>query len=320
MRSQELTLLYVFDAIMTEGSVTLAANRLSMTQPAVSNAIARMRDHWQDPLFVKKGRQIEPTAFARSLWEQVRDPMHFLSTAVESSVFEPSESRRKFRIAIADMWVDLFWLPLLEKVSQQAPNVDLYAVPYTLGGVVTQLREANVDLVLGPLNQHDSSLRSRFLMSNVFRLVMRRNHPLSGTPVSMADYLAARHLLVSQSGDARGIVDSALQQEGLHRRVAMTVNHFSAVPKLLTHSDLIAVVPEVVAGGTQYRSELWITDPPMAIDPVPVYLIWHTRLDRDPGLTWMRNLLEETVQLQWNKCTRCAQGELHDNEELDTLT
>lgn len=319
MKTQELTLLYVFDAIMTEGSVTRAAERLAMTQPAVSNAVARMREVWQDPLFVKKGRQIEPTAFARSLWEQVRDPMFYLSSAVESSVFNPAESRRKFRIAIADMWVDMFWLPLLNQVAEQAPNVDLYAVPYTIGGAVDQLRQANVDLVLGPLNQHDNSLRSRYMISNVLRLIMRNDHPLAGKPVTMEDFLAARHLLVSQSGDAHGFVDSALQQEGLRRRVALTVNHFSAVPKLLTNSDLIAVVPEVVAGGTQYRAQLWVTDPPVALDPIPVYLVWHTRLDRDPGLVWMRNMMEETIKAQWSKCSRCAKGELSEVAELATL-
>ena len=238
---------------------------------------------------------------------------------MESSAFNPLDSRRKFRIAIADMWVDMFWLPLMEKVCGQAPNVDLYAVPYTVDGVVDQLREANVDLVLGPLNQHDRSLRSRYLISAEFSLVMRKEHPLAGNPIKMADFLDARHLLVSQSGDAHGVVDYALQQNGLSRRVALTVNHFSGVPKLLTHSDLIAVVPEVVAGGTQYRSELWVTQPPIAIDPVPVYLIWHTRLDRDPGLIWMRDLLEETVKTQWSKCTRCAKGELSQIANLNTL-
>ena len=93
MKSQELTLLYVFDAIMTEASVSRAANRLGMTQPAVSNAISRMRDVWQDPIFIKKGRQIEPTAFALGLWEQVREPVNLLSEAVGSSAFEPARSR-----------------------------------------------------------------------------------------------------------------------------------------------------------------------------------------------------------------------------------
>lgn len=303
MKSQELTLLQVFDAIMTEGSVTQAGHRLAMSQPAVSNAIARMRDIWKDPVFVKKGRQIEPTAFAQSLWAQVRDPMQQLASALESRGFDPAQSHRQFRIAIADLSVDLYWLPFSCRVAEQAPHVDLYAVPYTRMGVIEQLREARIDIGLGPLSQHDRSLRSIPLYQNSYKLVMRKNHPLAGKPITMDDFLAAKHLLVSQSGDPRGNVDQALQRLEKRRRVAMTVNHFSAVPKLLSHSDFIAVVPQMVAGGTQFSSELWITDPPLSIEPSPVYLVWHTRLDRDPGLIWLRDLLENVVQEEWAKCS-----------------
>lgn len=305
MKSQELTLLQVFDAIMTEGSVTQAGHRLAMSQPAVSNAIARMRDIWKDPVFVKKGRQIEPTAFAQSLWAQVRDPMQQLASALESRGFDPAQSHRQFRIAIADLSVDLYWLPFSCRVAEQAPHVDLYAVPYTRMGVIEQLREARIDIGLGPLSQHDRSLRSIPLYQNSYKLVMRKNHPLAGKPITMDDFLAAKHLLVSQSGDPRGNVDQALQRLEKRRRVAMTVNHFSAVPKLLSHSDFIAVVPQMVAGGTQFSSELWITDPPLSIEPSPVYLVWHTRLDRDPGLIWLRDLLENVVQEEWAKCSHC---------------
>ena len=305
MKSQELTLLQVFDAIMTEGSVTQAGHRLAMSQPAVSNAIARMRDIWKDPVFVKKGRQIEPTAFAQSLWAQVRDPMQQLAPALESRGFDPAQSHRQFRIAIADLSVDLYWLPFSCQVAEQAPHIDLYAVPYTRMGVIEQLREARIDIGLGPLNQHDRSLRSIPLYQNSYKLVMRKSHPLAGKPITMDDFLAAKHLLVSQSGDPRGNVDQALQRLEKRRRVAMTVNHFSAVPKLLSHSDLIAVVPQMVAGGTHFRSELWITDPPLSIEPSPIYLVWHTRLDRDPGLIWLRDLLENVVQEEWAKCSHC---------------
>jgi len=305
MKSQELTLLQVFDAIMTEGSVTRAGQRLAMSQPAVSNAIARMRDIWKDPVFVKKGRQIEPTAFAQSLWAQVRDPMRQLSSALESRGFDPAQSHRQFRIAIADLSVDLYWLPFSCQVAALAPDVDLYAVPYTRMGVIEQLREARIDIGLGPLSQHDRSLRSIPLYQNTYKLVMRKDHPLADKAITMDDFLAAKHLVVSQSGDPRGNVDQALQRLEKRRRVAMTVNHFSAVPKLLSNSDLIAVVPQMVAGGPQFSSDLWITDPPLDIEPSPVYLVWHTRLDRDLGLIWLRNLLEKVVQEEWAKCSHC---------------
>lgn len=319
MKSQELTLLQVFDAIMTEGSVTRAGNRLAMSQPAVSNAIARMRDVWKDPVFVKKGRQIEPTAFAQSLWAQVRTPMQQLAAALELREFNPAQSHRQFRIAIADLSVDLFWLPFTQQVTEYAPHVDLYAQPYTRLGVIEQLRAASIDIGLGPVNQHDRSLRSIPLYQSNYKLVMRKDHPLAGKPVSMDDFIAAKHLLVSQSGEPRGDVDQALQRVEKRRRVAMTVNHFSAVPKLLTHSDLIAVIPQMVAGGTRFRSELWVSDPPLIIEPSPVYLIWHTRLDQDPGLIWLRNLLEHVVKQQWNACSHCSTDELASPNELNTL-
>ncbi|MBW2941807.1 LysR family transcriptional regulator [Zhongshania aquimaris] len=306
MKSQELTLLQVFDAIMTEGSVTRAGQRLAMSQPAVSNAIARMRDIWKDPVFVKKGRQIEPTAFAQSLWAQVRDPIQQLSSALESRGFDPAQSHRQFRIAIADLSVDLYWLPFSCQVAALAPDVDLYAVPYTRMGVIEQLREARIDIGLGPLSQHDRSLRSIPLYQNTYKLVMRKDHPLAGKAITIDDFLAAKHLLVSQSGDPRGNVDQALQRLEKRRRVAMTVNHFSAVPKLLLNSDLIAVVPQMVAGGPPFNSDLWITEPPLDIEASPVYLVWHTRLDRDLGLIWLRNLLEKVVQEEWAKCSHCA--------------
>lgn len=298
MKSQDLTLLYVFNAIMVEGSVTRAADLLGMTQPAVSNAIARMRELWKDPLFIKKGRQIEPTAFASSLWDQVREPLHQLARAVEPSVFVPAESRRQYRIALTDVSVDLLWLPLMNAVSRLAPMVDLYAVPFTQVGAVDQLREARIDLALGPQGQHDRSLRSSFLFASDFKLVMRQDHPLAGKPVSMKNFLAARHLLVSRTGDAQDHVDRVLQRDGLQRRVAVTVNHYSVVPNLLISSDLIAIVPQRVADNTSFRSELWITNSPVNLDPAPLYLIWHARMDRDPGLSWLRKLMEETVKVQ----------------------
>lgn len=202
--NQELTLLYVFDAIMTEGSITRAAERLNMTQPAVSNAVSRMRHAWKDPVFVKKGRQIEPTSYALSLWDQVRGPMHELSRAVTTTGFDPATSRRKFRIALADMMLDLLWPPLVSKLERDAPGIDLHAVPYTLGGAHMQLREAHVDLAIGMLTEHDHSLRSTWLAESGYVLAMREDHPLAGRPITLEEFLDARHLLISCPGTPTG--------------------------------------------------------------------------------------------------------------------
>lgn len=310
MKHQELILLHLFDAIMTEGSVTRAADRLAMTQPAVSNAVARMRERWKDPLFVKKGRQIEPTSFALSLWEQIREPIHDLASAVDASVFEPKQSRRKFRIALGDAILDMCWLPLVKQLHEAAPNIDLYSVPFTLDGAITQLREAHVDLAIGPMDSHDRSLRSIWLFESRYTLAMRADHPLAGRPITLDEFLATTQLLVTTSGDVTGYVDRALQQMGLTRRVGVTVNHFAAVPKMLAQSDLIAVVPQIVAGGSQFRDALWLTPPPLDVPPTPIYLIWHARSERDPGLNWMRKLIEQIITAQCLMCNDCAERDL----------
>lgn len=309
MKNQELTLLYIFDAVMTEGSITRAAERLSMTQPAVSNAVSRMRHAWKDPVFVKKGRKIEPTSFALSLWDQVRRPMYELSSAVGTSVFDPASSRRKFRIALADTMVDLLWPSLVSRLQEDAPGVDLHAVPYTVEGAHLQLREAHVDLAIGMLTDHDHSLRSTWLLDSGYVLAMRKDHPLAGREVTLEEFLDARHLLISLSGGTHGPVDSVLDRMGLSRRVAVTVNHFPAVSELLRSSDMITALPDGMVQDIQFREGLWLTRLPIEVDPISVYLIWHARHDRDPGLIWMRSLVEYLIAAKWQDVV----DQMHDD-------
>jgi len=242
MRTQELQLLYIFDAIMTERSITRAAERLAMTQPAVSNAVSRMRQIWNDPLFVRKGRNIEPTSYALSLWDQVSEPMYTLTNAVSATQFDPASSKRTFRIAVTDVITEMIWRQLIQLLEQEAPGVDLHAVPYTM------------------------------------------------------ERTSARHLLVSMSGDAHGFVDSYLDQKGLGRRIAATVNHFSIVPQLLRESDLIAAVPQLITQDCGFLDGLWLGELPFPVDPTSLYLIWHNRHDRDPGIVWLREHLETLMQ------------------------
>lgn len=299
MKTQELQLLYIFDAIMTERSVTRAAERLAMTQPAVSNSISRMRQVWNDPLFVRKGRNIEPTSYALSLWDQVGDHMYALSNAVNLTQFDPANSNRTFRIAVTDMIVEMVWRQLLKGLEEEAPGVDIHAVPYTPEGTYDDLRQANVDLAVGVLNQHDYSLRSTWLLQGGYALAMRADHPLAGRQITLTEFLEARHLLVSMSGDAHGYIDSYLDQKGLSRRIAATVNHFSAVPDLLKESNLIAAVPELIVQDCGFVNGLWMSNLPFEVDTTSLYLIWHARHDRDPGVVWLRDHLERLLQQRW---------------------
>lgn len=299
MKNQELHLLYVFSAIMTEGSMTRAADRLAMTQPAVSNAVSRMRDLWKDPVFVKKGRNIEPTSYALGLWEQIRGPMQELSYAVDASHFEPETARRQFRIAIPDLTLDMIWPELVARLEAQAPGVDLHAVPYSVENAATQLREARIDLAIGVFPEADPSLRNHWLLSSNYVLAMRQGHPLANGPLTLEQFVEARHLLISLSGETYSFVDAALSRQSLSRRIVATVNHFPAIPGVLKRSDLMAVVPAFSSGEPAFAEGIHFTEVPLELEPLNVYLLWHTRHDQDNGLYWMRNLLTELIQSQW---------------------
>ena len=149
MRPHELKLLVIFDVIMTEKSITQAAERLSMTQPAVSNAVARMRVLWKDELLVPDGRKIQPTTYAKNLWEQVRDSLHNINQAVEPVAFEAKSAKRTFRIALPDIALDALGLDMRKLFEQEAPGLNLHAVPYTIACTKPLLDDADVDLVIG---------------------------------------------------------------------------------------------------------------------------------------------------------------------------
>lgn len=296
MRTQELNLLMMFDAIMTEGSITRAAERLAMTQPAVSNAVSRMRVIWKDELFVKDGRKIQPTLFAQNLWQQIKDPLESLNQAIEPHIFEPATSTRTFRLAIASAVVDIAWQELREIVEREAPMVNIHAIPYTIVNGEQVLIDAEVDLVIGTGNSTTSVIHSEFLFQPSYVCIMRKDHPLAKENLSMEEFASAAHLLVSLSGDVTGFTDQVLAQHGLKRRIAMSVNHFSAVPKLIENSDLIAVVPPTTVEEAIFSHRLSVTHPPVEIPGGQVTCFWHKRQEKDGGLTWLRQHINRIIK------------------------
>ena len=224
MANLDLNLMVIFDVIMQEQSITGAAERLAMTQPSVSNAVARMRHAWKDPLFVKQGRGIRPTPYAEKLWRDIAIPLDVIKRASEQQVFEPATLKRTFRIAVTDWMADLFWLPLRKIIEAEAPEVNIHAVPYTVNGE-DLLLNADVDMVLDYFEGSSGKMQSQYLFDNHFVCAMRAEHPLAKQDLNLPCFASAEHLLLSLSGEASGGVDKILQQQGLSRRISMTVNH-----------------------------------------------------------------------------------------------
>jgi DNA-binding transcriptional LysR family regulator len=314
MRHQEISLLVIFDAIMTEGSITRAADRLELTQPAVSNALSRMRQAWNDELFIKDGRNIQPTIYAQNLWKRVRNPLMELEDAVDVEGFDPASSQRTFRIAAADAIIDTAWAPLRKIIEEQAPNINVHAVPYTISNATDLLDNAEVDLVVGVLLDNNETICSEYLYSPCYICVMRPDHPLTQADFTLEDFANSDHLLVSLSGEASGYTDEVLAQHGLSRRIAMTVNHFSAVPKLISQSDLIAIVPSSTMEEAIFSGQLAVVEPPTDINSLQINNYWHRRQDTDKGLTWLRSHITRIIkqhaeqhmeELEKRICNKC---------------
>jgi DNA-binding transcriptional LysR family regulator len=295
MRPQELNLLMVFDAIMTERSITRAAHRLSMTQPAVSNAVSRMRVAWKDELFVKDGRNIQPTLHAQNLWNQVREPLISLTEAVDPKSFDPATAKRTFRVAVTDIVVDMAWAELRSTIEKEAPGVNIHAVPYTIDNTDQVLKDAEVDMVVGGTGVISNTFRAEYLFTPIFVCIMNHNHPLAKADLSLQEFSAADHLFVSLSGDITGYTDQVLLQHGLSRRIAVTVNHFSCVANLIKRSDLICVIPIAAVAKEIIAGEIAATMPPLEIMPQQVSTLWHKRQDRDQGLIWLREHFKRII-------------------------
>ncbi|ARU56446.1 MAG: LysR family transcriptional regulator [Pseudomonadales bacterium] len=302
MKNVDLNLLIIFDAIMTENSISSAAERLSMTQPAVSNAVARMRQVWNNPLFIKEGRGIKPTQFALNLWQQINSPLTQIRDAVDPKSFDPATARRRFRVACADIMVDLVWLPMRKLIEREAPNIDLHAIPYSRLNSQTLLANAEAEMVIGVKDDLRPSDRSELLFRGEYVCAMRKDHPLASEELTLERYLEADHLLVSLSGDPSGFVDEALSLIGKKRRVAMTVNHFASVPQMLLGTDLICVIANTVVAKAALAGELHITAPPVSFPPTQVAVGWHPRDDQDPGIIWLRENITRFARQEWERC------------------
>lgn len=288
MANIDLNLMVIFDVIMQEQSITAAAERLSMTQPSVSNALSRMRYVWKDPLFVKQGRGIRPTPYAESLWKIIGEPLNAIKLATEPTKFDPATLKRTFRIAVTDWMSDLFWLPLRQFIEAESPQVNIHAVPYNVNGE-SLLLNADVDMVLDYFEGHSDNVQSQHLFDNHFVCAMRPDHPLAKQNLNIETFAAAEHLLLSLSGEALGGTDKQLQKQGLQRRIAMTVNHCYQIPKLLINTDMITTIPLPIILDSVNAGHIIIKKPPLELEPGPISMTWHKRHQRDPEMLWLRN-------------------------------
>ncbi len=297
----DLNLLRVFDAVMTEQNLTRAAGRLAMTQPAVSNALKRLRDSLGDELVIRTAHGVKPTPRAETLWPAVRRALAELEDAVSPTVFDPSEADDTFRMAMSDGSASL-WLPKLVRIiDRTAPDVKIRMVPLTTRDPRAQLLRGDIDLAIGffpgVVNQlatmPDTPVRHEQLYSGQYVCVLRKGHRLEKEKLTVDNYCDASHLMVSPSGRARGLVDDALGTLGRERQVRLTVNQFATAGRVVNNSDLIMVIPHHLIEATGMTETLVVKALPFPMPDVNVDMLWHERDNRRAAHKWLRQQMSE---------------------------
>lgn len=294
----DLNLLVAFDTLAREGSVTRAAAKLHVSQPALSGALARLRHHFQDPLFVRQGGRMRPTPRARQLARPIAEAIAILREMLEPGArFRPETSTRLFVVAATDYVEAICLGRLMRALQREAPGASLRAVrpPQALWPPVEALRDGAVDLALGlfapEVRPRQDQLSQRLAPERIVA-VIRERHPGVGRRLDLRTFLEIPHIRIIYPNDGHaGVVDTALASRGLERRVALTVANLTPVPAIVAGSDLIGLAPERLARAWARAFALRIFDPPIAIPDLPLTMVWHESRQNDPVQRWFRNLI-----------------------------
>ncbi len=294
----DLNLLVVFDAVMREKNVTRASKRIGMTQPAVSNALNRLRHLAKDDLFVRTSEGVVPTARAISLGPPIRQAISLVDNAFDPTSFEPKKSSDTFNIAISNYTASIIFPKLAEILEQKAPNINIRSKQLGDVDLLKELEAANIDFIIaGQQLIEGKKFMSASLYEEDFVCVVGKNHPLSNkNKLTIKEFAGAKHLMVTTTRKALGFIDYLLDLKGLKRRVAMTVNQFLVAPSIIRKSNMILTCSKRVA--ERFKLEkVKILPIPLITETLKLKIIWHKRADSNPGNKWIR---EQIIDISKN--------------------
>lgn len=291
----DLNLLLVFHQLMIERRVSATADALGVSQPAISNALRRLRQLLDDDLFIRAARGMEPTPFAERIAQPIAHALDTINEALtDRQVFEPRTSDRSFTLGMTDIG-EIYIIPrLLARLSELAAGITLNTVRNSAVDIRDEMERGNVDATIGLLPQLQGGFFRQRLFHQKYVCAMGGHHPLAGKDtLSLEAFTAADHVVVVAAGTGHGEADKLMQRKGVVRRVRLTVPHFVAVGHILHGSDLIATIPERLASQLAAPFGLKYFPHPVALPEPSIDLFWHAKLHRDPANQWLRRLIFE---------------------------
>lgn len=295
--SFDLNLLRVFDAIYTERSVSRAAVRLSLSQPAVSNALSRLRDRLEDPLFERTIEGMVPTRRAKAIAEPVQRALDILRQGLrEEHEFDFSSSGRTFELAVEDYGGNTIFPRFLKWLNEVAPEVRITIRAMTDSQARDALRHGTIDLALGYFATGMPDFGSQRLMTDTLSTLARKDHPDITDRLNLETFLRLHHVALIPRTKSMPMVDLALTKLGLKRHIAVQVPHFQSMPMILHMTNMLGTMPTRMAHLYADHFGLQTHQLPLRVSPFPLYVIWHRSAENDVAHRWLRNALKDLCQ------------------------
>lgn len=295
----DLNLLVALDALLRERNVTRAAKVVGLTQPAMSNALSRLRTLLDDPVLVRTSHGMQPTPRAEALTAPLADALRQIRDAVlTSSAFNPKTSRHTFNIATQDYEVLVLIPALMDHLSREAPDVRLHVTTPTSRLPVDDLAQGRIDLTLGIHHEVHPGLYKAEILQERYACALHEHHPETKTPLTLARYAAMGHLLISPFGGMTGTVDDALEKLGMKRSVKLAVPHFALAPFVLLRTPYVLTLPERAAKLFADHLPIKLVEPPIELPGFKEYMFWHERSHNDPAHRWLRETIKAIAASQ----------------------
>ncbi|WP_322400472.1 LysR family transcriptional regulator [Massilia luteola] len=292
--SIDLNLLSVFQEVYRERQISAAARRLGLTQSAVSNALARLRRTFGDELFVRTAYGMQPTPLAQQMAEPIGAAMVQVALALsQRSRFDPATSNRRFTLAMTDVGEVYFMPVLIERCRSSAPHVEIASLRANGLSLKDDMETGRVDLAIGAFEDVSEALYHRALFRQPFVSMFRKDHPLAKGKVDLARFVAAPHLIVDAAQSPYDRINGLLEKAGVTAGARFRVPHFTAVPYIVSTSELVVTVPQKLAESAASPFGLKWIEPPLALPTLQTNVFWHRRFNHDPGIQWLRGLIAD---------------------------
>ncbi|PMG31003.1 LysR family transcriptional regulator [Shewanella sp. 10N.286.52.C2] len=287
----DLNLFLVLKAVYQEGSITAAATKLHLTQPAVSHALARLRDKFNDPLFIRHGRKMVPSSVCQNIIPQVIDGLAVLEqTLSDNTAFDVSQHQREIKFGFRDILESIFFPVLVTDLLTNTPNITVNSRQVTQVEMEPALMHQDLDIVIDVLMPTHDDIRHTLVCNERFSLICRQGHPIL-QDLTLANYVNFPHALVTLKDSKVDLVDMALAMHGLARKIALRCEHYFAATSVISRSDMLLTMPNAYASLLKDKMPVSVVELPFEVPDLPVYMYWHKQAEHDPLNGWMRDKL-----------------------------